>query len=50
MQTGWVKVKNNWYYCDPKTGVMQTGWLTYKGQKCYLEPKPGNNQGRAYCN
>lgn len=50
MQTGWVKVNNNWYYCDPKTGAMQIGWISYKGQKCYLEPKTGNNQGRAYCN
>ena len=25
MMTGWIRWKNNWYYCDEKTGAMLTG-------------------------
>ena len=34
MATGWIKWKNNWYYCDEKTGAMLTGDHTVM---CHLD-------------
>jgi glucan-binding YG repeat protein len=31
MQTGWVKVNNNWYYMDPSSGRMVTGTIIING-------------------
>lgn len=34
---------SDWYYFDPKTGVMATGWTTYNGNRYYFE-----NNGKMY--
>ena len=37
MQTGTVKAKGNYYYLDPKTGILQIGWIPYNGKMYYAQ-------------
>ena len=45
MQTGWVKVGNNWYYLD-SDGIMQTGWTYLYTQTYYLNKSGVMQTGR----